>query len=167
MVEKEPCRVCDGFKKWTASSAKGTNESNSSRSNESILKETVESHSSDSDSIRNSIQSQSTKPLNPTSSNLQCPPEGEDLGRQSWTFLHSVAAYYPVKPDIETQQAARSLLDSTSKLYPCGYCAKHLREEIKENPPKVTNRNEFEQWLCDVHNKVNVRLGKSIFVTVF
>jgi len=34
---------------------------------------------------------------------------------------------------------------------------------MKGNPPKVGNRFELSQWLCERHNDVNTRLGKEKF----
>lgn len=31
------------------------------------------------------------------------------------------------------------------------------------NEPKVSNREEFGQWMCEAHNAVNVKLGKKEF----
>jgi FAD-linked sulfhydryl oxidase len=31
------------------------------------------------------------------------------------------------------------------------------------NAPRVSNRDEFGQWLCEAHNAVNVKLGKKSF----
>lgn len=59
--------------------------------------------------------------------------------------------------------AAQQLMSSLSRLYPCGSCAQHLRQELKTSPPEVGSRVAFEQWLCRLHNEVNTRLGKPVF----
>merc|ERR1712228_849158 len=56
-----------------------------------------------------------------------------------------------------TEQRKKDLLqfwDSFSRLYPCGECAKHMREKLKINPPKVENNKVYSQWLCGFHNEV-------------
>lgn len=45
-----------------------------------------------------------------------------------------MAAYYPEHPTEEQQAAARAFVDSLSKLYPCWYCAQHLREHLEQEP---------------------------------
>ncbi|GJJ70517.1 mitochondrial FAD-linked sulfhydryl oxidase [Entomortierella parvispora] len=93
----------------------------------------------------------------------ECPADKEILGRATWTFLHTMVAYYPDRPSIQEQSTMKSLLGSFSQFYPCGPCAEHLREEMKIDPPKVASRKELSYWMCGMHNKVNEILGKEIF----
>lgn len=92
-----------------------------------------------------------------------CPPDYKELGNSSWTFLHSVSAYYPDKPTIQQQTDMKNLIHSTSKLYPCNHCAKHMQEEIKKDPIDVENVFKISDWMCRFHNKVNKELGKPLF----
>ena len=86
----------------------------------------------------------------------QCPPDIATLGRHTWTFLHSTAAYYPAtalsrakadssesgKPydDAEAHRGAAtqmlSLLRSLPYLYPCGMCADDLAKFMRLRPPE-------------------------------
>lgn len=93
----------------------------------------------------------------------ECPADKEILGRATWTFLHTMTAYYPDKPSAMEQSTMKSLLTSFSQFYPCGHCAEHLREEMKVDPPKVESRKELSWWMCGMHNKVNEMLGKDLF----
>lgn len=34
---------------------------------------------------------------------------------------------------------------------------------MKIDPPKVESQEALSQWLCRMHNKVNVKVGKEIF----
>lgn len=34
---------------------------------------------------------------------------------------------------------------------------------LKEEPIKLNSSEEFSQWLCRLHNKVNVKIGKPVF----
>ncbi|KAJ2722235.1 Flavin-linked sulfhydryl oxidase of the mitochondrial IMS [Coemansia sp. Benny D115] len=92
-----------------------------------------------------------------------CPPDSQVLGRATWTFLHTMAAYYPDQPDKKQQETMASLLKSFSQFYPCGRCATHLQGEMQRRPPDVSTRWGLSQWLCRTHNKVNVMLGKDEF----
>jgi mitochondrial FAD-linked sulfhydryl oxidase len=94
---------------------------------------------------------------------LECPPDSEQLGKSTWTFLHTTAAYYPVNPSPQHRRSMLSLLQSLPVLYPCNYCAEHLGGEMQKNPPDVSGRAQLSKWLCDVHNEVNERLGKDKF----
>lgn len=31
------------------------------------------------------------------------------------------------------------------------------------DPPKTNSQNELSQWLCNLHNKINVKIGKEKF----
>jgi FAD-linked sulfhydryl oxidase len=54
-------------------------------------------------------------------------------------------------------------LDRFSYLYPCGQCAREFRKLLQDSPPVVTSQKAFALWLCRIHNRVNVRLGKPVF----
>jgi hypothetical protein len=34
---------------------------------------------------------------------------------------------------------------------------------LKTNPPDVTSQSALSLWMCQLHNRVNVKLGKSVF----
>jgi FAD-linked sulfhydryl oxidase len=106
--------------------------------------------------------SKGTTALEPPS---ECPPDVEQLGRSSWTLLHTVAASYPERPSVEQQRDATSFIGSISRLYPCYWCATDFQKWMKEasNAPRVSSRQEFGQWLCEAHNEVNQKLGKELF----
>lgn len=101
----------------------------------------------------------SSKPYEP----FPCPPSSNELGSSTWTFLHTMAAYYPEKPNTQTQKDMKTFLTMFSRFYPCNYCAEHLRQEMEINPPEVESRERLSQWFCRMHNEVNYRLGKPIF----
>ena len=45
--------------------------------------------------------------------------------------------------------------------YVCNSCLLFAR--LKVSPPATENRIKFSQWMCNLHNDVNARLGKPIF----
>lgn len=92
-----------------------------------------------------------------------CPPDRQELGISSWSLLHSVAAYYPDTPTPQQQAEASLFLNLFSKLYPCKECAEDLRADLITSPPRVSSSTEFSKWMCELHNKVNVKLGKPTF----
>jgi FAD-linked sulfhydryl oxidase len=93
----------------------------------------------------------------------QCPLDRNELGRNTWSLLHTIAAYYPSTPSPSQQSDMKSYLSIFSRIYPCDECAADLRQDLKEMPPRVENRTELSQWMCRLHNKVNVKLGKPEF----
>ena len=92
-----------------------------------------------------------------------CPPDVEQLGRATWTFLHTTAAYYPEKPTPTQRANMLMLLRSIPVLYPCTWCANDFGENLEKSPPDVSGRTALSLWLCRRHNEVNEKLGKEAF----
>jgi len=92
-----------------------------------------------------------------------CPPDRSELGSASWSLLHSVAAYFPENPTSSQREDASQFLTLFSRLYPCADCAEDLRADLVSSPPRVNSATEFSQWMCELHNKVNTKLGKPVF----
>ncbi|XP_062175961.1 FAD-linked sulfhydryl oxidase ERV1 [Alnus glutinosa] len=91
------------------------------------------------------------------------PVTKEELGRASWTFLHTLAAQYPDNPTRQQKKDVKELMAIFSRMYPCKECADHFKEVLRANPVQAGSHAEFSQWLCHVHNVVNRSLGKLIF----
>ena len=94
-----------------------------------------------------------------------CPADVEQLGRSTWTMLHTMTANYPTRPTRSEQEQTRSFISIFSHMYPCGHCAEDFRSWMKQdgNAPRVSNRNELGHWMCEAHNAVNEKLGKARF----
>jgi FAD-linked sulfhydryl oxidase len=93
-----------------------------------------------------------------------CPPDVEQLGRSTWTLLHTMTAAYPERPSLTQQSETKQFIGLFGKMYPCWSCADDFRSWMKDgNEPKVSNRDEFGKWMCEAHNAVNVKLGKKSF----
>ena len=93
-----------------------------------------------------------------------CPPDVNEIGRSSWTLLHTLSVYLPENELSEQQQRdAGQLMTILSRNYPCNHCADDLKKDLKDDPPKVKTGKEFANWVCQLHNKVNVKLGKPEF----
>ena len=99
---------------------------------------------------------------------LSTPLSRSDLGVLSWTLLHTMAVNYPEIPNEERQKDLLLFWQSFSRLYPCGECAKHMRDNLKfldsnSNTALVENiqsEKEYSLWLCNFHNIVNNNLNK-------
>lgn len=95
--------------------------------------------------------------------NSECPLDRETLGRYTWGLLHTIAAKYPQRPSAEDKVQMKQFIDILSNLYPCSYCAQEFRDDIQDMPPKLDSRKALSTWFCDIHNRVNERLGKPKF----
>jgi len=56
-----------------------------------------------------------------------CPVDREELGQATWTFLHTMAAYYPEHPTSKQRYEMAQFVSTFSKFYPCEDCAQHLQ----------------------------------------
>lgn len=112
--------------------------------------------------IKNSFQ-QKSKTTASSIEKDECPLDIETLGRNTWSFLHTMAAYYPEEATPMQQLVMRGFIKGLSLFYPCSHCASHFRTEIEANQPQVQGRRELSLWFCTMHNLVNERLGKPTF----
>ena len=86
------------------------------------------------------------------------------MGNKTWGFLHTMSVYLPSgKLDPSQQTDLRSFINLFSKFYPCDICASDMRKDIKDEKPNVDTGYDFAQWLCRLHNKTNIKLGKPVF----
>ncbi|KAH7043597.1 putative FAD dependent sulfhydryl oxidase Erv2 [Linnemannia elongata] len=86
-----------------------------------------------------------------------------ELGRATWKLLHTMASRYPLKPKPDERAAIKQWIYLLSRLYPCGECADHFQEMLKQHPPQTSSRASLSNWACSIHNIVNIRLGKPEF----
>ncbi|KAJ4824538.1 Flavin-linked sulfhydryl oxidase of the mitochondrial IMS [Turnera subulata] len=91
------------------------------------------------------------------------PVSKEELGRSTWTFLHTLGAQYPENPTRQQKKDVKELMAILSRMYPCKECADHFKDVLRANPVQAGSHAEFSQWLCHVHNVVNRSLGKLVF----
>ena len=57
----------------------------------------------------------------------ECPADREELGRCSWIFLHTMAAYYPDTPSQGQQEDMKKFMTLFSRFYPCEDCSEHMQ----------------------------------------
>ena len=149
----KPCKICTAFRYWkpakASTSASGSSGEKSSKTTAAMA----------AMAYGTSNASQASPDVLPA----HCPPDVEALGRATWTFLHTTAAYYPEKPTPTQRVNMLSLIRSLPMLYPCTHCASHLEENMKAHPPDVSGRVGLSRWFCERHNDVNERLGKKKF----
>ncbi|XP_071736806.1 FAD-linked sulfhydryl oxidase ERV1-like [Rutidosis leptorrhynchoides] len=105
-----------------------------------------------------------SQPTDPSKKQISSGPvTKEELGRATWTFIHTLGAQYPEKPTRQQKKDVKELMAILSRIYPCKECADHFKEVLSSNPVQAGSQAEFSQWLCRVHNVVNRSLGKPTF----
>lgn len=147
----KPCKPCMAFRNWKPSA---------SRQSKAQSKDA--SFSSTAAAMSALAGSTTAAPI-PDGPPEDCPADVEQLGRATWTFLHTTAAYYSETPSPVQRTRMLGLLFALPVLYPCSHCAQHLGETMKRNPPDVSGRLSLSRWLCERHNEVNEHLGKPTF----
>lgn len=98
-----------------------------------------------------------------SSQGILCPPDARELGRSTWTFLHTTAAYLPQKLSESQSRHFELLVGAVAALYPCRGCAEHMSAYLEANPFDASSKASISQWLCRFHNEVNQMLGKPEF----
>mmetsp|Transcript_13412 Transcript_13412/g.22838 ORF Transcript_13412/g.22838 Transcript_13412/m.22838 type:complete len:173 (-) Transcript_13412:1009-1527(-) len=93
----------------------------------------------------------------------ECPPNSPELGRASWTLLHSMAAWFPDHPKPEDEQLVTHFMSALARFYPCTWCAADFQENLQTKPVRTETREDLCLWLCEQHNLVNEKLGKPLF----
>ena len=165
----KPCKVCTAFRNWKPS-ATSTAKSHTAGPNPTTTQKnpvasasmmaTLATGSTASTNTENAAASPSYRGDEPPPG---CPPDVEQLGRATWTFLHTTAAYYPEKPTPSQRANMLMLLRSLPVLYPCTWCANDFGNDINRHPPDVSGQKALSRWLCERHNEVNEKLGKERF----
>ncbi|XP_043263985.1 FAD-linked sulfhydryl oxidase ALR isoform X1 [Colletes gigas] len=140
MSQEKPCRVCTDFKTWAK-----------------IQKKTFES-----EKVQESEKKQE-KSSSLSNRRDDCPLDKDELGSRTWSFLHTMAAYYPDHPNEEQQSDITKFFYTFSKFYPCYVCAQDLQEQLKHYPPQTDSQKKLSRWLCNIHNEINRKLGKPKF----
>eukprot|EP01069_Polyplicarium_translucidae_P007963 Polyplicarium_translucidae@DN3173_c0_g1_i7.p3 len=88
------------------------------------------------------------------------PPDRRELGRASWTFLHSVSANAPAKMSRAQGKKFDTWMKAFSSLYPCSTCRPGFERQVAAHRrPAVRGREEFVLWMGQFHNLINKEIG--------
>lgn len=83
-------------------------------------------------------------------------------GNHAWSLLHCIIMTYPIRPSPERQKEMETFLISFGKVLPCKLCRKNFENYLAKNPIRLGTRNQLRDWIIDLHNSVNQRLGKRV-----
>mmetsp|Transcript_2209 Transcript_2209/g.6269 ORF Transcript_2209/g.6269 Transcript_2209/m.6269 type:complete len:225 (-) Transcript_2209:29-703(-) len=83
-------------------------------------------------------------------------------GPPTWFFLHCMTLALPDQVPEEQQERIRGLMYDLQKVLPCPACGAHLADHMRLHPiePHLATRDGLVQWMVDIHNLVNVDIGK-------
>jgi FAD-linked sulfhydryl oxidase len=90
----------------------------------------------------------------------QCPATYKELGNSTWTYLHTMAAYYPERPSTALAASMTPFLRTFAQIYPCETCRDHMIKYVDAHPPRAGSNAELSLYLCEFHNDVSRELGK-------
>lgn len=83
-------------------------------------------------------------------------------GSHAWSLLHCIVMTYPLRPTPQKQKEMKEFIYSFGKVLPCKLCRKNFHHYIQKNPVVVDTRAKLRDWVIDLHNSVNQRLGKPV-----
>jgi hypothetical protein len=83
-------------------------------------------------------------------------------GPAAWKFLHAATFAYPDDPTEKHKEDALKLFQSLASMLPCGDCCVNYSNEfsIASISKHLHSKDALSRWLVDLHNRVNIRLGK-------
>jgi len=79
-----------------------------------------------------------------------------------WHTIHITALGYPNSPTYAEKRAAKEFYESLALLIPCPVCREHYQTHLQKMPltPHLDRRDDLFKWTVQLHNEVNVLLGK-------
>jgi hypothetical protein len=86
----------------------------------------------------------------------------EIWGAKMWFILHIITFSYPENPTFLDKRHYNDFFTNLQYVIPCDKCKLHYREHLENNPltPNLDKKEDFVNWLIQVHNSVNVSKGK-------
>lgn len=86
----------------------------------------------------------------------------EIWGAKMWFILHIITFSYPENPTFLDKRHYNDFFTNLQYVIPCDKCKLHYRQHIEQHPltPNLDRKEDFINWLIQVHNAVNISTGK-------
>lgn len=84
-------------------------------------------------------------------------------GSSSWKFMHYITIAYPQQSTEEIKRSTYNFFTSLKDLLPCEKCRYNFGYHLQRHPLTddiLSSRNKLIHWLIDIHNDVNISIGK-------
>ena len=91
-------------------------------------------------------------------------------GPALWTSLHLIAHGYPVSPTNEQKKNYCKFVLALKDVLPCRYCRENFENNLRTvqfGNAVFENRETFARFIYDLHNAVNLALGKEKYEKTF
>ena len=94
---------------------------------------------------------------------MHIPPEV--WGPFFWHTIHIAALGYPQEPNYSEKKSMKEFLESMQLTIPCPICRQHYVSHLVKSPvgPALDSRKDLFKWTIDLHNEVNIMLGKRAY----
>lgn len=89
-------------------------------------------------------------------------------GPMQWNILHIMSFNYPVNPTETDKDNYHNYLMSLKHVLPCKSCRDNYNKNLTQsgyNRSKLKDRETFSRYIYDLHNTVNLMLGKPKYKT--
>lgn len=85
-------------------------------------------------------------------------------GPHFWFVLHLVSFHYPDPPNTFDKESFKAFYHAIKEILPCAKCRKHYKTYLSQYPiePNLDKRIDLIRWVNQIHNFVNVKLGKPV-----
>lgn len=85
-------------------------------------------------------------------------------GPSTWVALHSISFGYPLEPSDEQKKSYKEFFKLVGDVLPCRYCRDSYKQFIitkgtELNDDVMKNRHTLTEWLYNIHQAVNNKLG--------
>jgi hypothetical protein len=86
-------------------------------------------------------------------------------GSHLWFSLHTISLNYPLKPNKIDKRDYKNFFINLQEVIPCSVCKTNYKRHLNEHPIDnyLHNRKAIVYWVIDMHNMVNVEIGKKVY----